>query len=122
MVRIRIDDPVALVDSRQLTLDVPPMIISSRTMVPLRFIGDAFGARTDYNANTKGITITLGGTVIRLTVNSKTAMIGSKTVTLDSPATVIRGRTLVPTRFISEAFGGAKVDWLPETKTVLIVK
>ena len=121
MVRIRIDDPVALVDSRQLTLDVPPMIISSRTMVPLRFIGDAFGARTDYNANTKGITITLGGTVIRLTVNSKTAMIGSKTVTLDSPATVIRGRTLVPTRFISEAFG-AKVDWLPETKTVLIVK
>lgn len=121
VVRIRIDDPVALVDSRQLTLDVPPMIISSRTMVPLRFIGDAFGARTDYNANTKGITITLGGTVIRLTVNSKTAMIGSKTVTLDSPATVIRGRTLVPTRFISEAFG-AKVDWLPETKTVLIVK
>jgi len=60
VVRIRIDDPVALVDSRQLTLDVPPMIISSRTMVPLRFIGDAFGARTDYNANTKGITITLG--------------------------------------------------------------
>lgn len=121
VIRIRIDDPVALVDGRKLTMDVPPTIISSRTMVPLRFIGDAFGARTDYNDKTRGITITLGSTVIRLTVNSKTAMIGTKTVTLDSPATVIRGRTLVPTRFISEAFG-AKVDWLPETKTVLIVK
>lgn len=121
VIRIRIDDKVALVNGRQLIMDVPPTIISSRTMVPLRFIGDAFGARTDYNANTKGITITLGNTVIRLTVNSKTAMIGSQRVILDSPATVIRGRTLVPTRFISEAFG-AKVDWLPETKTVLIVK
>ncbi len=121
MIRIRIDDKVALVNGRQLIMDVPPTIISSRTMVPLRFIGDAFGARTDYNANTKGITITLGNTVIRLTVNSKTAMIGSQRVILDSPATVIRGRTLVPP-FISEAFGGAKVDWLPETKTVLIVK
>ncbi|MBE7046092.1 MAG: copper amine oxidase N-terminal domain-containing protein [Ruminococcaceae bacterium] len=38
---------------------------------------------------------------------------------LDVPAQIIDGRTLVPVRAISEAFG-ADVKWEEETKTVYI--
>ena len=42
-----------------------------------------------------------------------------QTVTLDVPAQVVNGRTLVPVRFISESLG-AQVGWEEDTQTVII--
>ena len=42
-----------------------------------------------------------------------------KYMIFDVPAQIINGRTMVPVRAISEAFG-AEVDWVEETKTVII--
>lgn len=39
----------ALVDGRQVLLDVPPTIIGGRTLVPLRFVGEALGAGVDWD-------------------------------------------------------------------------
>jgi hypothetical protein len=38
-------------------LDVPPMVISGRTLVPIRFISEALGAEVQYDAPTRKITI-----------------------------------------------------------------
>lgn len=57
--------------------------------------------------------------IIKLTVGSKDATINDKPVTLDVPPVIQDGRTLVPLRFISEAFG-AKVDWDDKTRSITI--
>lgn len=78
-------------------------------------------AEVKYDAVTKGITITLGETTINMTVNDPNAMVNGVEVVLDAPPTVIEGRTLVPVRFISEAFD-CEVLWDAATRTVTIIK
>ncbi|MBY6277694.1 copper amine oxidase N-terminal domain-containing protein [Symbiobacterium thermophilum] len=45
---LHIGSPVAFVDGRQVDLDVPPQIVDGRTLVPLRFVAEAFGRRVDW--------------------------------------------------------------------------
>ena len=39
-------------------LEVPPIIVGSRTLVPLRAVSEVFGARVDWCSNTRTITVT----------------------------------------------------------------
>ena len=57
--------------------------------------------------------------IMELKVGSNTAIVNDKSLTLDVPPQIINGRTLVPIRFISEAFG-AEVIWEPNTKSIKI--
>ena len=52
-------------------------------------------------------------------ISSATPTVNGQTVTIDIPATIIDGRTLVPISFISEALD-VNVDWNAATQTVLI--
>ncbi|WKK99826.1 copper amine oxidase N-terminal domain-containing protein [Paenibacillus amylolyticus] len=45
-----------------------------------------------------------------MTLGSKTAYINGEAISLDVPANTIKGNTMVPIRFVSEAFG-EKVFW-----------
>lgn len=105
------------VDGSQLALDVPPAIQSGRTLLPLRSIFIALGAEVDYNAGT--ITGMKTGTTISLSLGSKVAYISGSEVALDVPAQAVKGRTLVPLLFVSQALG-AGVDWDASTKTITI--
>jgi outer membrane protein assembly factor BamB len=91
-------------------LDVPPRIMSGRTMVPFRFVGEAMGAEVGWEASEQKITLTLYGKEIVLRIGSTTAIVNGNPIVLDAPPTIIGGRTLVPIRFVSESLG-AKVDW-----------
>lgn len=55
---LTIDNKIAKKNDEQITLDVPPQIIGSRTLVPVRFIGEASGAKVDWDNNTKTVLIT----------------------------------------------------------------
>jgi hypothetical protein len=56
-ISLQIGSKKAIVNQKSILLEVPPQIIQGRTLVPLRFITDGFGARIDWNAGTKEITI-----------------------------------------------------------------
>jgi hypothetical protein len=43
-IELKIGDPVAYVNGEAVILDVPSKIMAGRTLVPLRFIGEHFGA------------------------------------------------------------------------------
>lgn len=58
---MQVGHPTAYVGSRAVTLDVPPRIMQGRTMVPLRFVAEATGARVDFEAATLTVRITSGG-------------------------------------------------------------
>jgi hypothetical protein len=117
---LQVGNVIALINGQTYTLEAAPTITSSRTMVPLRFIGEAFGAEFIYEATTKTIDISFGSDKIRMQIGKKTATVNGKEVLLDVAPFIVNGRTLVPIRFISETFG-AEVVWDSSTKTVTIL-
>lgn len=56
-VKLTIDTNTMLVNEETKTLDVNAQIISSRTMVPVRAIGEAFGALVGWDDATKTVTV-----------------------------------------------------------------
>mgnify|MGYP004605351663 CR=1 FL=1 len=97
-----------------------PEIINDRTLVPMRDIFEALGARVDWDASAQKVTAVKGDTTVVLTIGSATAMKGEETITLDTPAVISNGRTMVPLRFVGEALG-AKVQWIGGTRSVNII-
>ncbi len=111
--------PTVLVDGTQLAFDVPPAIEDGRTLVPLRAIFEALGAEVLWDGKTQTVTALAGDTQIDLTIGQLTAHINNEPYTLDVPAKITDGRTMVPLRFVSEALG-AKVQWDGSSQTITI--
>ncbi|MBQ6555661.1 MAG: copper amine oxidase N-terminal domain-containing protein, partial [Firmicutes bacterium] len=57
-IKLTIGEETALVNGEENKLLVPAEIKNSRTMVPLRFVSEALGAKVDWDGETKTITIT----------------------------------------------------------------
>ncbi|CAN7765084.1 copper amine oxidase N-terminal domain-containing protein [Paenibacillus sp. LjRoot153] len=47
-IKLQVDNTQAMVDGKQVILDIPPKIINGNTMVPLRFLGESSGAKVEY--------------------------------------------------------------------------
>jgi hypothetical protein len=120
VLNLTIDNRVILIDGiAQPELEHPPFITQGRTLVPIRIISEALGAKVDWDSVTKNVTITLNNKVIVMTIDKNNATIDGKQMLLDAPPTIRQGRTFVPLRFISEAFG-AEVLWDAATRTVTV--
>lgn len=107
------------VDGRTLPMDVAPVTMQGRTMVPLRSIFEALGAETQWDPDNQSIKASVEDTVVNLHIGSPYSMVNGKFVIVDVPPTIINGRTMVPARYVAESLG-AKVDWLPDSQTVAI--
>ncbi|WP_157764750.1 stalk domain-containing protein [Solibacillus sp. R5-41] len=94
-------------------------VVNNRTLVPLRAIFEELGTTVQWNQKDKTITAKKGQTTIWLEVGSKTTKINNKAVTIDVPAQVYNGSTLVPLRFISESFG-VKTTWNAKEETAIL--
>lgn len=99
--------------------DTEPFVKKGNTFVPFRAIAEALDAEVAWDPQDRTITVTKDGVIIQLLVGSKAAKVNGKNVTLDAPATVTKGSTYVPVRFISEALN-ATVKWESESKTVVV--
>lgn len=107
------------VKGKLLQFDVEPFIQNGRTLVPLRDIFEALGASVSWEGKLRKVTASRQGTTIILTIDSKAAYKNGKLITIDQAPIIKDGRTMVPLRFIGEAFD-LKVDWDGATRTVKI--
>ncbi len=58
VVDITIGSPIAFVNGQKLTLEEPPQLYQGKvTMVPLRFVSEALGAKVDWEPYSKAVTI-----------------------------------------------------------------
>ncbi len=125
LIKLQIGSTSAYINHEEFALDAPPYIKAGRTMVPLRFIGEALGAEVEWDGNLRQITLVRDGRTIRMVIGSTEVFIGEEgrigetKYTLDAPPEIVEGRTFVPIRFISEAFG-AEVEWVAETREIKI--
>jgi len=97
-------------NGNQLVFDVQPVIEDGRALAPLRAIGEALGAQVSWEGQTRTVTLDLATTKIELKIGDPVAHVNGETVSLDVPAKIVDGRTLVPLRFVGEYFGAA-VQW-----------
>ncbi|MDN4494707.1 stalk domain-containing protein [Ureibacillus aquaedulcis] len=114
-------DNVAIVkvNGSRLVTEQPAIVENGNTLVPLRGIFEALGAKVDWNKATQTITAHKGENQVSLTIGKKTAKANGATATLSIAPKVKNGTTLVPLRFISQALG-AKVQWDQENEIVSI--
>ena len=107
-------------NGKSLSFGQPPVLLNACTMVPLREIFEALGAQVAWDSQAMTITASKGSTRVQLGIGQMNAMVNKLAVTLDAPAILLDGHTLVPLRFVSEAFG-AEVLWDDATRTVSII-
>ncbi len=123
--RLPIDQTTATLNGDSVSLLAAPYISESwRTMVPFRVMGEAIGAEIGWDGNSRTASFTLGNTTISLKIGSNKATVVkggvTSTVTLDAPAVIKNGSTMVPFRFVAENFG-ATVTWDGNTRTAMMV-
>lgn len=113
-IELQISRRTVFVNGNTIANDVAPVIINSRTMVPLRVVSEALGCKVDWNEATRTVTVRQNGVTMSMVIDQVIAGFDAAPVIRDS-------RTMVPVRYISEELG-ANVIWVPATQQIVIVK
>lgn len=103
-----------IVNDKHIDTDIAPMLVNDRTMIPIRFVAEAFGANVEWFEETQVVQITLDGKKVSLTI-------GVKEENMDVAPFILNNRTMVPIRYISERFG-ANVIYNADTDSVDIYR
>ncbi|MFD0677534.1 MULTISPECIES: stalk domain-containing protein [unclassified Paenibacillus] len=101
-----------------------PVIRDGNVLVPLGDIFGKLGAAVVWDGDKRSVTASKGNTKLKLTIGSTTAVLNGAEKTLEVPVQVVRNpsnynSTMVPLRFVSEAFG-ANVTFDKATRTVTV--
>ncbi|MBQ4151210.1 MAG: copper amine oxidase N-terminal domain-containing protein, partial [Clostridia bacterium] len=109
------------------TLDAAPINRNNRTMLPVRFLANAFGVDNDgikWDSNTRTATLTNSEVTIVVTIDAPSMTVNGETVALDSPAIIENNRTYLPVRAIANALGVSNdnIKWDGATNTATLVK
>ena len=100
-------------------VDQGPIIVQGRTLVPIRGVFEALGFYPTWNGAARQATLTRGNDVIVITIDSSTFTTNGVRHTLDVPAQIVGGRTLVPLRAVLESVGYT-LTWDGATSTAHI--
>ena len=105
-------------------LDAAPVIKNSRTMLPVRVVAEAFGAKVGWDGATS--TVTLAGTdgrSVSIKIGASSLTLNGESVALDSPAYIdpASNRTYLPVRAVAEALG-ATVFWNGDISMAMLTK
>jgi len=104
------------------SMDAASYVKSSRTYVPVRYLAyslDIVDGGISWNSETQMVTLIKGDTTATLVIGSKTRKINGVASTMDVPPEISNGRTMLPARWVGEAFG-ATVGWDSTNRMVTI--
>lgn len=116
---------------QQIPMDVQPMAINQRTMLPIRFVAEAIGATVEWHQDTQSATFTKNGITATITLGSNIIQVSDgRQIVLDAEPAVVDQRIFVPLTNISQIFGltngdlrdGADndIEWDQENYRVII--
>lgn len=107
------------VNGEKLSFDAEPRIYGGRTLVPLRGVFSALGAKVDWDEQIKAVKAVRGSTEIELIPGQSSISVNGANHLIDAPAVIENGRTLVPLRAVAQAFG-CSVIWNGDSRTASI--
>lgn len=110
--KVSVREVPIIMNGQAISMDAPSFIHIDRTLVPLRFVAENFGAKVDWDQKTKTATVLFKEKQIEMTIDSPKVMINKAQYNVDKnsiPKLVIfandDSRTMVPLAFISETLG-----------------
>lgn len=107
------------INGEKLNTQYEPVIENDTTLVPMRDIFEALGAKIEWIESEKAVMAYDGVNVLKLTVGADTMLLNNNEVELNLPAKIINDKTYVPLRAVSESLN-ADVVWEEETRSVKI--
>jgi Copper amine oxidase N-terminal domain/Bacterial Ig domain len=118
-VNLTIGSDIMFVNTYQIKISEPALIVDGRLYIPFRSLGEAFGADVLWNGATKTATYVIGDYSYDMTLNSLIAKINGREITMGNKPLIIRDRLMIPVRAVSEVLG-AGVSYDSETRTATI--
>lgn len=115
------DVPGLVINGEAVRADVPPRIVDGRLLVPLRVISEYLGAAVAWQPKGQKVTLRSEDMVVEVAVGSHRALVNGEETRLDVPPVIVKDRTLVPLRFVAEAFA-AQVSWDAPSRTAAVVR
>lgn len=115
-----------IMDGKEINTEFPSFVYVDRTLVPIRFVAENYGAEVGWDETTNTAIVTYGDKEARFTIDSNVAIINGEKKLLDKYA-IPRlasidnesARTMVPLRFVTEIFG-YEVGWDSEKQLPFI--
>lgn len=98
-----------------------PEISEGRTLVPLRSVFEAMGAKVEWDDAAKSAVARRGNVEVKIQIGANEIYKNGEAIALDVPARIMNDRAMVPARVIAEAFG-AEVEWNNNGRAVLITE
>ena len=89
------------------------------TLVPVRYLADALGARTHWDDDTQQITVSTAACTIGMNIGSTTLTVDGQAQTMGAAPVINDGRTYVSAHWMAEAMG-YQVDWNTTNKILTI--
>ena len=115
------DGITVILDGEIVVFDIAqPALVNNRTMVPMRKIFEALGATVTWDNTTQTAKAQKGDMTVEITIGNNIMYSNGNAVEIDSPALLMRSRTYVPVRFVSNALG-VKVEWDNVKKIVYLI-
>ncbi len=114
-----IEAPIVVYNNKILGFENVPVIENGNTLVPIRFLFEQMGADVDWEQSTQTATISQNNTTISFDINNPVARVNGKNATMNIPAQLINGKTMVPVRFLSEELGYT-VNWDGDKRIITI--
>ncbi|MBD0383695.1 copper amine oxidase N-terminal domain-containing protein [Paenibacillus sedimenti] len=111
-----------MLDGKQLQFeDAKPVIVDGSTLVPFRKLFETLGFQVKWedSGDVQHAIGTKDGLVIDLTINGTSATVNGSAVSLEVPAQIIDGSTMVPLRFVAEN-SGKEVTFASESDAFVI--
>lgn len=106
-------------NGEKLSFEQQPVIRNNRIIVPMRTILEKMETVVEWAENTRTINCLRDDVEVDLKIGSDVVMVNKMVERLDTAPIIMGSSTMIPLRFIGEAFG-ADVSWNPETKTAYI--
>ncbi len=107
------------VDGKKVEYPEKPINKDWTTLVPLRETFEAMGAKVKWDQEERAVYANKGNTKIKLVIDSTEAQFNGETRILLVPPILYKSKTMIPLRFVGEAFDG-KVHYDPNNKNINI--
>ena len=122
ILKFTIDVKEYSLDGAKRPIDVAPIILNGRTLLPARFVTEPLGGDVSWNASDKSIICKLGENMVEFWIGKPIAKVNGVEVQIDPNnlevcPIIIDDRTMVPMRFLAESLE-CSVEWIATTKEI----
>lgn len=118
-----IDSYLMSIDGVPYYMDIAPYIMNDRTYLPVRYVAQILGVRDEdigWDESTRTVSLKRNGTTVNMQLDSLNLQVNGNDITMDAAPHIHRGRTMLPVRFLAEAFH-AQVVWDQVKEQVTII-